>query len=58
MYDKDGVRILSDAELNSDSAQRLQRIEWRLVRIIKQLGLIAVAMWILVLIATYNLIRH
>lgn len=58
MYDKDGVRILSDAELNSDSAQRLQRIEWRLVRIIKQLGLIAVAMWILVLIATYNLVRH
>jgi len=55
MYDRDEVRILTDAELNSDSAKRLQSIEWRLVRISERLIWIAVPLWILALIGLWHL---
>ena len=54
MYDGDGVRILTDAELNSDSAKRLQDIERRLVQISKKLTWVATALWVLVIIAVWH----
>jgi hypothetical protein len=47
MYDRDGIKILSDAELHSDSAHRLQDIQRRLAQISKRLLLLNVAVWLI-----------
>ena len=54
MFDRDGIRGLSDAELESDSGRRLQGIERRLAGISSKLIWIAVPLWILVGIAAYH----
>lgn len=47
MFDADGIKGLSDAELQSDSASRIQDIQRRLVQISKKLTWVAVALWLL-----------
>src|SRR5262245_34415692 len=53
-YDRDGVKILSDAEMHSDSAQRLQDIQWRLSRMFRALGWRTVAVWLILAFAVWR----
>jgi hypothetical protein len=58
MYDRDGVGILSDAELHSDSAKRLQDIQRRLAQINKRLTILNVAVWLILAFAVWRFWLH
>lgn len=55
MFDRDGIAVLSDAELNSDSARRTQDVQRRLAQISSKLSLINVAVWLMLLLAAWRL---
>ena len=47
MFDRYGIRGLTDNELESDSAFRIQDIQRRLARISERLTVIAIGLWVL-----------
>jgi hypothetical protein len=51
MFDRDGIQILSDAELNSDTAKRLQDMQRRLARIAGRLIWLNIAAWLILAFA-------
>lgn len=55
MVHGDGVRMPSEAELNSNSARHLQDIQLRLAEISKRLTWVAVPLWVLAFIAAAHL---